>query len=231
MKSKIISSLLITLFIVSGFATLAHALSWVPTLGDANYGCSSTTISLSDINWDSSLLTSNIYKKAAMVHAMAVHKEYAGISSIDFSASFMLPYPPKPSLSATYNPQTIEGSINIYDGATKTLYLSGIQWIINPWMANQVNVWQNNGWVSMASLTIQPYMWYSYRWHLVRGDASSSYVELYRGSTLVGHWQSYATEIHSDWDSTSSWWLQLENISAWPNCLAQPACGHSCSTR
>ena len=191
-------------------------------LGDANFPCAGAQINASDVSLTVDSLISNVNKKAAQVHAYSSYKEYVSASKLFYSIDFRIPYQPSPNIDQRLNPQTIEVETAIWHGDVKKKYNVGIQWIINPWIQQSVNVWRNNAWVPVLNVNIIQNQLYRFISTLDLSDPNGNTVELIVCQEGVhepiGQWQSYSEESHPEWGNDFSWWVSAENISAWPNC-------------
>ena len=171
-------------------------------------------------------LTSNVNKKAAQVHAYSSYKQYAFASTILYSIQFSIPYQPKPDVTQTYNPQTIESEAVIWYGSVKVKYGGAIQWVLNPWQTEQLRVWRNGIWVPVANLDIVPNDLYRFTIYLDIQNPNASYASLERQVRFfgwvfwsqIGKWQSYSSESIPSWGTEFAYWVSAENISASPNC-------------
>ena len=195
---------------------------WSLTLGDGIYACSGYSVSSSDISVRHyrrlSVLYANPRMKPIQSHAILYKKVYVDdlppnseYGKVLFISAWRLPYRPRADVNSRWNPQTLEGAVMYYDGDRGVRYVVGLQWIVNPWISNELRYWTSSGWRSWKTKKVNT------RWHWV-----IFWVDFSRKRGLICfdgrcRWVSAVGE-DIDWGSRSFYVFQVETISCYPNC-------------
>jgi hypothetical protein len=149
----------------------ADLAGWEVLLGDASHIGQPPT-ELADIVTlhlgDQSEVRANVRARPQiMAHNITFHK-YIDERAFDFvhrcSYEFRLPYLPSTS-NTTQNGQTVEGSLQLWDGIVRQrLHSVAFQWVINPFATNveAVQCWTSRGWQPVWSLPLDT------EWHTIR---------------------------------------------------------------
>jgi len=136
---------------------------WEVALGDALHACSGEPpVTLADIETihygARSELSANIAPRKIMAHNITF-KRFIDDMAFHYTHicgyKFRLPYLPQPDAGAALNGQTIEGGLFIWDGITEKLDRGiAFQWLVNPWTANVLNIWDGAAWIAVGSLAL-----------------------------------------------------------------------------
>ena len=194
---------------------------WKVKLGDALYAAPGE---LPVDKWDIktvhfpaySEVRANVKRRVIMAHNIT-YKLVINPNAFKYihtcSVSFRLPY--LPTQNSTFNGQTVEGGIFIWDGPNTRLdYGMAFQWLVNPYDTGafgSLRVWNGSGWVRVGQLDVDT------DWHTLK-----MVVDFKRKSTLLLIDNKYQLSRFSEtakdntWGDTVDARFQLEAISIDP---------------
>jgi len=200
---------------------------WEIALGDALYARSGESpVALDDIETVHHLtspersyteLFANVNRRVIMAHNITFYRiiDNAAFQYIHTCGyRFRLPYSSQADVDAEINGQTIEGGIFVWDGSRSQLdYGMAFQWIVNPWMAGELNIWTGSEWQHVGNLDLADD---AQQWHEVE-----MIVDYPRQATTLlidkTQYQSLFTATSkSGWGIETAARLQAEVISIYP---------------
>lgn len=210
-------------FVVAGGRDLS---GWDQALGDGLWSDpdsrqpSERDIARRDLGTHSEII-GNVHRRGVMAHAIAFKRLFdmpSFATQHNGSAEFRIPQVPTTADWLTYNMQTLEAGLFVWDGPNTRLdYGVAVQWILNPWIREfgDLRVWTQDddgpAWVTVGHLEPDT------EWHTVemqyRPDGHGTFLRVDGDDLPVNE---TFTEKHDDWGRTIDGRFQLEVVSCWP---------------
>ncbi len=194
---------------------------WQTVLGDAHYACpGETPASLEDIQTlhhpDYSFLEANIQPRAVMAHNITFQRviDDSAFNYVHtFSFKFRVPNELLPDTGASYNGETFEGGLFIWDGhQTRLDYGAAFQWVLNPWSGSgSINLWDEDRWVQQGHLPLDT------DWHeltLTIDYPNEKGILIIDDTTYTANVTAVVKP--TSWGSETAARVQLEAISVYP---------------